>query len=572
MDLFPPRPTARLCAALLLLFALVPAGGRAQAPTRQASVGIWPWLTSTDVDADAPTLLANLATRGYDAVYLHVFSSTGVGTGDLRIDDETGGWDPSWGSVRPLVNLSRFTELARAHNLRVFGVLNCFYEVTPTPDSATHRDYLAYDVIDYLLNSFDNSGRDVYGLDGIVLDRVRYYGGNHTRDNVTDFITKVRQVAGCKEVHAYLPANAYILDGPTYDAHFNSYTAVIAQIEREFGLHYPTVAPLLDVMLPMAYTADGHVYGSNYAQMEAYVATVTRYVATAALLGGASARVVPALRAWNDSSGTTTPASLAACARGALGQGGAGFQIFRYYTAFGQPSWWSALDPFVVPGPNAPALRASVQVDGISATFDVHTTSDFDEPLANLHFEVDLGCDGVPELLAVGPQIPPLLLPGPGLHSVGIAVHDSTGLRDTLFLQVRAGTTLGVSTPLVFASRLAPIDFRFQGGAAAAGRICLFLPSLSGASPGTPFGGFTLPVQWDLLTQIALANLNVPPFLGFYGVADPTGAATATLALPPGSVPPEMFGARVVVGCLGLDPNFGAPSFVSNPTGFVIFP
>jgi hypothetical protein len=567
--------------AALLRFALLwvslplalAAPTRAQAPSLRTSVGIWPWLTSVDIDTDAPNIVAKAVAEGLDEIYLHVFSSTGIGSGDLRIQDEAGTWSPSWGAVRPLVTLSRFTALAHAQNLRVYAVMNCFYESTPTPDSLVHRDFLAYQVIDYLLNSFDAQGRDRYGLDGIALDRVRYYGGNRTRQNVTDFITKVRSVAGAKEVHAFVPANAYIVDGPTYDARFNSYSSVIAQVEREFGLHYPTVAPLLDVMLPMAYTSDGHVYGSNYANMEAYVGICAQYLRQAALNGGSpGTQIVPAIRTWNDSSGTTTPASVAASVRGALRNGGVGFNLFRYYTSFNQPSWWAAMAPYIVPRPNAPAARMQASIDGLTLEADLRASSDLDEPLSHLRFRLDLGGDGRYETASLTQAQPFWLLEAPGTQVVAAEVEDTTGLRDVVRARATAGQPLTLSQAWMFAGAGGSLDLRFHGGRGASGHFGLFLLSASGFAPGTPFGGVMLPLNWDPLTDLALVLANTPTFSGFFAPLDARGDATARLVLPAGAIPPAMIGLRIHSAVLGLSPNTFAPRFVSNPAGFFILP
>ncbi|MBL8900561.1 MAG: hypothetical protein JNM84_23220 [Planctomycetes bacterium] len=567
--------TTFLCRALLGAALVSSLAGEApgQAPSRRSSVGVWPWLTSTNIDSDAPNIVAKAVSEGLDEIYLHVFSSTGIGTGDLRIVDEAGSFNPTWGAVRPLVTLSRFTSLAHAQNLRVYAVLNCFYETTPTPDSVAHRDYLAFDVIDYLLNSFDAQGRDVFGLDGIALDRVRYYSGPRTHHNVTDFITKVRSVAGAKEVHAFVPANAYVMDGPTYDARFNSYAQAMATIENDFGLHYPTVAPLLDVMLPMAYTSDGHVYGSNYTNMEAYVGICARYLQLAAQNGGSpQTQIVPAIRAWNDSSGTTTPASLTASVRGALRNGGVGFNVFRYYTSYNQPTWWAAMSPYIVPLPNSPAARLQARFDGLTLEADLRASSDFDEPLANLRFRLDLGADGSFDTAALPDAQPFVLFDAPRNATLAAEVSDSTGLVDTVQARVAAVQPLTLSQAWIFAGAGGAIDLRFRGGRGASGHLGLFLLSASGFTPGTPLGGFLLPLNWDPLTELALVLANTPTFSGFFAPLGANGEATARLTLPAGAIPPAMIGLRIYSAVLGLESANFSPRFVSNSAGFFILP
>lgn len=71
-------------------------------------------------------------------------------------------------------------------------------------------------------------------------------------------------------------------------------------------------------------------------------------------------------------------------------------------------------------------------------------------------------------------------------------------------------------------------------GAARAGRPYLVVCGLSGSSPGSNVFGLQVPVNFDLMTQVALGLVNTPMFPGFYGSLDAQGMADATLRLPPG--------------------------------------
>lgn len=545
----------------------------AQAPSRDASFGVWPWLVG-NIDADVPSIVAHARTRGYETIYVHVFSSTGVGTGDLRIEDESHTWSPSWGSVRPLVRLSNLIAQAHAQNVRVIAVMNCFYETTPTPDDAAHRDYLAYDVIDYLVNTMDAQGRPVYALDGVALDRVRYYAGPRTHHNVTDFVRKAREVLGHRELHAYVPANAWVIDGPAYDARFNTYSYVIQEMERTYGLNYEVIAPYVDTFLPMAYTSDGHVYGSNYTNMQAYVETCARYLKSACVYGGSPAtRVTPAIRAWNDTSGTTTPQSIDASARGALLGGGEGFNVFRYYTSRTQTSWWNALATHVVSNPNRPTARVQVAVDGLTVTFDMTTSTDLDEPTSSLRSRVDWDGDGTWDTALANTLVTSWLVTAAGTYDYAVEVVDSNGLFDREIGRYQVGNALQLSTTFLSIANGGQVDLQLRAGSQAMGAYALFLVTMSGTTPGTPLSPeLTLPLNFDPLTVVTLTLANTPAFPNFFSTLDPQGRATASIVMPPGQLPPELLFQRLDACALGLTPGTLTPFFVSNPATFLFFP
>lgn len=81
------------------------------------------------------------------------------------------------------------------------------------------------------------------------------------------------------------------------------------------------------------------------------------------------------------------------------------------------------------------------------------------------------------------------------------------------------------------------VDFALDAGASKASRKYYVLGSLSGTAPGTPLPGgtTTMPLNWDLFTDLALAlSINGSPvFADFLGTLDGNGEGSAQLNAPP---------------------------------------
>lgn len=73
------------------------------------------------------------------------------------------------------------------------------------------------------------------------------------------------------------------------------------------------------------------------------------------------------------------------------------------------------------------------------------------------------------------------------------------------------------------------IRFTLDAGAANAGRTYYILGSVTGTEPGTPLpGGYaTLPLNWDIFTDIALSLINTAFFNNFYGTLNADGVSVA---------------------------------------------
>jgi hypothetical protein len=105
------------------------------------------------------------------------------------------------------------------------------------------------------------------------------------------------------------------------------------------------------------------------------------------------------------------------------------------------------------------------------------------------------------------------------------------------------------------------IGYSLDAGAANAGRQYLLLGSLSGYTPGfTLPGGATLPLNWDVLTDVVLLLLNTQFFQNFMGTLDGAGSTTATLDTN-GPLDPALIGETA---CFAF--TLGNPyDFTSNP-------
>jgi len=79
------------------------------------------------------------------------------------------------------------------------------------------------------------------------------------------------------------------------------------------------------------------------------------------------------------------------------------------------------------------------------------------------------------------------------------------------------------------------VDYFLDAGPSNAGRTYLLLATVSGTSPGIPLpGGYaTLPLNWDMLTDLVLIYLNTPMFANFTGTLDTLGQSMAQLDAPP---------------------------------------
>lgn len=111
------------------------------------------------------------------------------------------------------------------------------------------------------------------------------------------------------------------------------------------------------------------------------------------------------------------------------------------------------------------------------------------------------------------------------------------------------------------------VDLHLHAQVKNAGRNYIVLGGVSGTSPGVPLPGghVTLPLNWDLFTNIVINLINTPNFWNFMGSLDGDGRAMAQLNLGP------------VPGAAGVTLYFAAAlnkpwDFTSNPVAVNLVP
>ncbi|MCA8975878.1 MAG: aryl-sulfate sulfotransferase [Planctomycetes bacterium] len=108
------------------------------------------------------------------------------------------------------------------------------------------------------------------------------------------------------------------------------------------------------------------------------------------------------------------------------------------------------------------------------------------------------------------------------------------------------------------------IGFDHLVGSASAGDFQLLLGSMSGTAPGTPVaGGVVLPLNFDFLTAAMASQFNNGLFVDTLGVLDGNGAASSSIVVGPGLIPPALIGAHLDFAHIVFDGS-GLASRASN--------
>lgn len=543
----------------------------AQSPSTDVAVGVFPFLVG-NMDSRIGEIVTNCQTYGIDTLYVSAFRATGPSTGDLWITDSAGDWNAAWGPVRSGgagIHLQNLITACHAANVRVVAVLKCFSD-TVQPDDAAHKAYLL-NVVDYFVDAWQANGRPVYDLDGLALDYVRYVGGtNVNAANVTNFVASVRQHIGNLSLHAYLIANRYTFDGPTYDGNFASYATVIAGLASQFGQHWEQLAPYVDVMMPMAYTANGSIYNS-YALHQAYVRQTAAYARTACSIAGYPARrVCPTIKTYTGDGETTTDQTIEASITGALLGGGNGYQSFRYQYLVNNPSWWTKMAQYAVPGCNWPEPSLATTPNHLTTALDPTGTTDVDQTAASLQVRFDHDGDGVFDTAWLANAPTAGLAKYPGAWTTTMQVKDAQGHTSTTRRRFTAGTALTIAPTYVGAAAGGVVQVQLDVGPAGAGNVYVVLATLSGPSPGFVWQGLPVPIHQDFVTAAFLANPNGGLLSNGLGVFDLQGRATASLLVPAGLLGPFAF-QSVHWSFVSADP-FGQPKCTGEAKPLVILP
>lgn len=520
----------RCLAALSFATSLV-----AQAPSSDVAVGVFPFLVG-NMDQRIGEIVTNCTTYGIDTVYVSAFRATGPSTGDLWVTDSAGDWNAAWGPVRPTgagIHLQNLITACHAANVRVVAVLKCFAD-TVQPDNVAHKQYLL-SVIDYFVDAWQANGQPVYDLDGIALDYVRYVGGTNVNvANVTNFVSDVRQHVGNLSLHAYLIANRYSFDGPTYNGVFNSYASTMSQLQSQFGQHWEQLATLLDVLMPMAYTADGSIYNS-YALHQAYVRKTSEYARQACSNAGQpQKRVCPTIKTYTGDSETTTDLTIEASITGALLGGGDGYQSFRYQFLVQNPAWWTKMAQFAVPGCNWPKPTFTAVSPRLTTNFDPTGTVDSGQAANSLQVRFDFDGDRLFDTGWVGNATVANLARHPGAWQATMQVRDVDGHVSTTRRRFTAGSAVTLLPPFASTSVGGQVQIHLDVGAAGAGDVYLAIAGISGTSPGFVWQpGFPVPLNVDGVTQLFVSDPNGAILANGLGNFDANGHAVAVLTIPP---------------------------------------
>lgn len=113
------------------------------------------------------------------------------------------------------------------------------------------------------------------------------------------------------------------------------------------------------------------------------------------------------------------------------------------------------------------------------------------------------------------------------------------------------------------------VNYLLLAGSDNAHRNYLLIGGVSGTKPGLalPGGYTTLPVNWDVFTDLVLSFLNTPIFWNFIGKLNANGAADAQLNMPP--LPPPSIAGTIMHYAYCCNNPF---DFVSNPVEIEIIP
>jgi hypothetical protein len=520
-------------AAAAVLFALAPIA--AQAPSTDVAVGVFPFLVG-NMDSRINEIATNCQTHGIDTLYVSAFRATGPSTGDLWITDSAGDWNTAWGPVRPGgagIHLQNLITACHAVNVRVVAIFKCFAD-TVQPDNLAHRQYML-NVVDYFIDAWQLNGAPVYDLDGIALDYVRYVtptGANPA--NVTNFVSDVRQRIGNLSLHAYLIANRFSFDGPTYNGVFNSYTATMNTLSSQFGQNWQQLAPLLDVLMPMAYTADGSIY-STYALHQAYVRKCAEYARQACVNAGVpTKRVQPTIKTYTGEGETTTALTIDASITGALLGGGDGYQAFRYQFLVNNPTWWTEMAQYAVPGCNWPRPSYTALSPRLSTTFDTTATIDSDQSAASLQVRFDFDNDGTFDTGWLANANTVNLARYPGAWRTTMQVRDANGHVSTARRRFQAGSAVTLLPPFVSTTTGGQVQIQMDVGAAGAGTEYLAIAGISGTAPGFVWQpGFPVALNVDAVTSLFAGDPNGGLLSNGFGTFDAQGRATAVFTVPP---------------------------------------
>jgi hypothetical protein len=203
----------------------------------------------------------------------------------------------------------------------------------------------------------------------------------------------------------------------------------------------------------------------------------------------------------------------------------------------------------------------AVPVEGEGFSFTV--PADTQVRILKVYVTTHVGVSTLTASLSDGSAAPYVALQGdgssgnhPGVFTVFYAAGSPGQTLDVEFVLTTGNEPSGASNAAIFALSLneplsASIDtisatvggvaaFSLKAGPSNGNRNYIILGSVTGTAPGTPLPGgqVTLPLNWDVFTNLIIDLLNSPIFSNFMGKLDGTGSANAvfdTLGPIPGA-------------------------------------
>jgi len=543
----------------------------AQTKSLDSSIGVWPFLVSSNIDSYQDEIIQKAKSTGLDTIYMHLFSVRGSQKGILRIKDEAKGWSSSWGTVEGRISLVGFIDKAHKAGVQVVGVVQVFYSPSVLPSDRAHQSYMTDKVLRYFVNSRDSSGKPVYALDGIAFDYIRWFGGKHDQSEINRFLDAARLEMGAMPIHCYVVAGAYAMDGATYDAKFRSYKDLLSYLSTNYGQNWEDMAKRIDVLMPMAYTANGHVYKNDTVKMQAYLQAVAANARLAVTLAGSKCRVIPAIRTWNSTGETTTKATVTACCKGAMLGGADGYMAFRYFTARSHADWMQALADHAQPGFDLPIAALDATATSNQVSVDPGASAHSKYSSSQLAARYDLDGDGKFEKGPFTIAKRSLLVPGIGPRTVSVQITGPLGKTAVASVHVSPPTTLDPALTSLSRSKGGKAAWTLHPGSAFGQRPYLVLGTLSGTSPGLPIpGGPTVPINLDLFSSLGLSSLNQGLFVRFFGNLSIFGQAWPELSVPSSLIPLSLVGKKMHFAAAIFKADFSTIEASSNAVEVLI--
>lgn len=150
--------------------------------------------------------------------------------------------------------------------------------------------------------------------------------------------------------------------------------------------------------------------------------------------------------------------------------------------------------------------------------------------------------------------------------------YQPPGLTTPIFHAHLVERSLWASATEISAAADSSIGLHVVAGSAHAGEIYLMLGSISGTTPGIPFQGFTIPLNFDFLFSWTFTSASVGPILNqTMGVLDSRGRGNGSIHIVGGLIPAALVGLRMDFASIYADATLTLTG-VSNTVPFLIVP